>query len=206
MNNHTKNKNTTKRKPTLKQRKKLKKEHGLSNSNAPAIQTLSVSSSRGPSILDTLLNVNATPKTTFRVSTASSANEELMQALESGTANVNIESIQEGHQHIEMDLGLGVFDYAPEDLNKIAIPEQEIVIGRAKSSSSDSDSNNSDTDEYDIQKVLLKLKSNRKNKDYGEDNADAFLIRKIRENTKLKNGNTDYINKKNAKPKIQVLD
>ncbi|KAJ3076461.1 hypothetical protein HDU98_002905 [Podochytrium sp. JEL0797] len=99
------------------------------------------------SVLHSLLNVSATPSTkpvTFRVQPQSDllakvasflpqlkqANQQLSVDLESGTStkeDFDIEHVDEDEQHIEMDLGLGVFDYSPEDLHKIPKPDVTLV-------------------------------------------------------------------------------
>ncbi|KAJ3079290.1 hypothetical protein HDU99_000070 [Rhizoclosmatium hyalinum] len=114
------------------------------------------------SVLQSLLSISAVPTkgATFRVDAKNDllskvasflpqlkqANESLQQTIEAGQS-VDIEHVDESEQHIEMDLGLGVFDYAPEDIHKI--PKKDVILLKK-----DDDDSESDKEEL----VTLKLK------------------------------------------------
>ncbi|KAI9327906.1 hypothetical protein BDR26DRAFT_940225 [Obelidium mucronatum] len=107
---------------------------------------LTLTKEKPDSVLHSLCSVSTTIKkgSTFRVEAKSDllsqvasflpkikhANDSLSHSLESGKStleDVDIEALKDGDQHIEMDLGLGVFDYAPEDISKIPKKDFDVI-------------------------------------------------------------------------------
>ncbi|KAJ3222258.1 hypothetical protein HDU81_010012 [Chytriomyces hyalinus] len=105
---------------------------------------------------------------------------------------LDIEHIEEGaqdQQHIEMDLGLGVFDYAPEDIGKIAKPEIMVKLPHGESSESDEDED-------------IKLATSKQDEEE-ESNANAVqdLMRAVVE----QQGASKKKSRKKKRPLIQVI-
>ncbi|KAJ3393371.1 hypothetical protein CcCBS67573_g09967 [Chytriomyces confervae] len=120
----------------------------------PSIKPATATADATSSVLHSLLNVSSTPlkkPKTFKLNSDGDllsrvasflpqlkcANDQLEVQRAQGEI-LDIEHIEAAQdQHIEMDLGLGVFDYAPEDISKIAKPEILVKLPHGESSESD---------------------------------------------------------------------
>ncbi|KAI8829114.1 hypothetical protein BJ741DRAFT_624064 [Chytriomyces cf. hyalinus JEL632] len=120
----------------------------------PSIKPTTATADATSSVLHSLLNVSTTPlkkPKTFKLNSDGDllsrvasflpqlkcANDQLEVQRAQGEI-LDIEHIEAAEdQHIEMDLGLGVFDYAPEDISKIAKPEILVKLPHGVSSESE---------------------------------------------------------------------